>query len=100
MKTTLFFLAFLLSFSAQGNNHSYDDIAKRNPASSLTEEQVIAAKMQGECLVGLKKLNFKKLKEFDPVSEWTSYRSISLLQHYSPCEVLIIMEVAQKSLRE
>lgn len=55
--------------------------------------------MQGECLVRLKKLNIKRKRQFDPIAEWTNYRSISLLGQYSPCEVFVIMEVAQKQLR-
>jgi hypothetical protein len=51
-------------------------------------------------LVALKELNFKKKDGFDPVAEWTSYRSISLLEQFPPCEVLIMMEVARKSLVE
>jgi hypothetical protein len=56
------------------------------------------AKMEGECLVGLKELNFKEKDEFDPVAEWTSYRTSPLLEQFSPCQVLIIMEVAQQQL--
>lgn len=95
-------LALLSCFVANvdAGDFTYENIAKRNSEVSLSEHAIAEAKMQGECLVGLKHLNFKKIDEFDPVSEWTSYRSISLLQHYSPCEVLIIMEVAQKKLRE
>ena len=81
------------------NEYSYVDIAKRHTGSSLSQEALKAAKIQGECLVGLKALNFKKKKEFDPVAEWTSYRTVSLLEQYSPCEVLIIMEVAQTKLK-
>lgn len=90
-----------IAFNAlAASNYSYEDIAKRNSEVALSEKAITEAKMQGECLVGLKHLNFKKIDQFDPVSEWTSYRSISLLQHYSPCKVLIIMEVAQEKLRE
>jgi hypothetical protein len=88
---------FISSF-AEANN-TYADIAKRNAAVAFNKQQVMEAKMQGECLVGLKELNFKKKNEFDPVAEWTSYRSSSLLEQLSPCQVLIIMEVAQNKLK-
>ena len=55
--------------------------------------------MQGECLVGLKELNFKRTEKFDAVAEWTNYRTISLLEQFAPCQVLIMMEVAQRKLR-
>ena len=86
-----------LVFAAEEFN--YERIAQRNQKSALSADKVGAAKMQGECLVGLKNLNFKKQDEFDPIAEWSSYRSISLLEQFSPCEVLIMMEVAQKQLR-
>jgi hypothetical protein len=58
------------------------------------------AKLQGECLVQLKDLTFKKKNDFDPISEWVNYRSVSLLENYSPCEVLIMLEIANEQLRE
>jgi len=39
-------------------------------------------------------------EDFDPVSEWTSLRSFSLLEQFYPCTVLIIMEVARVELLE
>lgn len=95
----LFICTIFFSLEANGADYTYNEIAKRHTDSSLRQEDVNAAKMQGECLVGLKELNFKKKNKFDPVSEWTSYRSVSLLEQYSPCEVLIIMEVAQAKLK-
>ena len=56
------------------------------------------AKMQGECLVGLKQLNFKRRGSFDPVAEWTNYRSLSSLEQFPPCEVLVMMEVARSAI--
>ena len=81
-------------------NIDYKEIAQRHKDVSLTEKEVAKFKMHGECLVALKELNFKKKDGFDPVAEWTSYRSISLLEQFPPCEVLIMMEVARKSLVE
>lgn len=80
-------------------NHSYEDIAKRHAGSALKAEAVANAKMQGECLVGLKKLNFRRQKDYDAVAEWSNFRTASLLEYYSPCEVLVIMEVAQDKVR-
>ena len=77
---------------------SYTDVANRYSDTQLDAKSVKEAKMQGECLVGLKHLNFRKRQDFDPVAEWTSYRAFSLLEQYSPCRVLIIMEVARKEL--
>ncbi|GAB1270195.1 hypothetical protein NBRC116493_34490 [Aurantivibrio infirmus] len=95
----LFVLTTLLAPAAYSAEFSYDEIAKRYDGSSLGQETVKGAKMQGECLVGLKELTFKKKDKFDPVAEWTNYRSASLLEQYSPCEVLIMMEIAQAKLR-
>jgi len=86
------------SMYAQANDFTYKKAAQRNPTAALTKQQVNDAKMQGECLVGLKELNFRKKSDFDPIAEWTTYRSSSLLDHLPPCEVLIIMQVAQKIL--
>lgn len=93
-------LLSLLSYSAAVGQDafSYDAIAKRHPATGLGTEAVADARMQGECLVGLKKLNFQKRSDFDPVAEWTNYRSLSLLEQYPPCHVLIMMEVARSEL--
>lgn len=92
-------LIFIFISSLVMANNTYDDISKRYSSVALDEKIVMAAKMQGECLVGLKELNFKAKLEFDPVAEWTTYRSSSLLEQLSPCQVLIIMEVAQRKLK-
>ena len=92
-------VVLVISGSVYGGNYSHNKIADRYDSSALTKKQIATAKMQGECLVGLKELNFKKKEEFDPVAEWTSFRSSALLKQYSPCEVLIMMEIAQTKLR-
>lgn len=91
-------LIALLNPSATSGNYTYEKIAKRNADVALSEQEIRTAKMQGECLVGLKELNFKKKDAFDPVAEWTSFRSISLLEQFSPCQVLVMMEIARKEL--
>ena len=93
-------LAYATQLTAKNENYTYEAIAKRHMDASLDKKSVENAKMQGECLVGLKELNFKKTDEFDPVSEWTNYRSFSLLEQFPPCTVLIIMEVARDGLME
>ena len=85
---------------ALAEEFSYEAIAKRFSSTQLDATSVEAAKMQGECLVGLKRLNFRKRNEFDPVAEWTNYRSLSLLEQFPPCSVLIMMEVARKQVVE
>ena len=86
--------------TATANDFAYDAIAKRHQSSALSPAEVKDAKMQGECLVGLKMLNFRSSAEFDPVAEWTNYRSLSLLEQFPPCNVLVMMEVAREDLLE
>jgi hypothetical protein len=94
----LFAIALYLQTSA-AEEYSYASISKRYAEVELDSKAVKRAKMEGECLVGLKNLNYRKKEDFDAVAEWTSYRSFSLLEQYSPCNVLIIMEVAQAKLK-
>lgn len=98
MLTMTLYVALFGTASVLAADYSYQAIAKRNSGVALSAQQVAAIEMQGECLFGLKQLNFKKKDVFDPVAEWTSYRSKSLLEQYSPCEVLIMIGVARKSL--
>ena len=101
MRIIALVLTLLFNPAAFGQDaFSYDAVAKRNPGSRLAAQAVADARMQGECLVGLKRLNFQKRSDFDPVAEWTNYRSLSLLGQYPPCHVLIMMEVARSELIE
>ena len=98
-----FLLSVLLacwSVASGQDSFSYENIAKRYSNSHLSTATVEEAKMQGECLVGLKKITFRKQNEFDPVAEWINYRSQSLLEQFPPCTVLIMMEVARAELIE
>lgn len=99
MKYLLVFVLVVSSVTLAAEEFNYDAIAQRHSKSALNADKVNAAKMQGECLVGLKNINYKKKDVFDPIAEWSSYRSISLLEQFSPCEVLIMMEIAQKQMR-
>ena len=98
-KIIVILLAVLMSQVTLAEEFTYKNISKRYQDVKLDEKAVKSAEMEGECLVGLKELNFKKKQKFDAVAEWTNYRSISLLEHYSPCTVLIIMEVAKSKIK-
>jgi len=91
-------LLFTSINSLASDEFSYENISKRNQSAAMTNQEVNRAKMNGECLVGIKELNFRKKDQFDPIAEWTTYRTTSLLDHLPPCEVLIIMEVARERL--
>jgi hypothetical protein len=95
-----FLTAAILTSTAFAEDFAYESIAKRYDGAQLSASQVSEAKMNGECLVGLKQLNFRSSENFDPVAEWTNYRSLSLLEQFPPCSVLIMMEVARKELME
>ena len=82
------------------HHFSYEEIAKRFPKQAMSAHEREDAEMQGECLVGLKQLIFRERREFDPVAEWSNHRSISLLEQFPPCKVLVMIEIAQKELRE
>jgi len=103
--TAKFLLVTIFSFLcclsvAQADEFSYEAVAERFGETQLDEESVQEAKMHGECLVGLKHLIFVKRDDFDPVAEWINYRTISLLEQFPPCNVLIMMEVAREELME
>lgn len=102
MKLSIFLIIFSTTYlqSAQSVDYSYEEIAKRYPKAKLTSDNYNKAKMEGECLVGLKELNFKKQTKFDAVAEWTNYRSISLLKQFPPCTVLVMLEVAKSKLEK
>lgn len=93
-------LLLAIGANAQSQEFSYEEVAKRYADTQLSAKSVRDAEMQGECLVGLKELNFVKRSGFDPVAEWTNFRAISLLEQFPPCTVLIIIEVARKELIE
>jgi len=104
MTLKFYLLAILLWTSlvltVQAQDFSYAEIAERFGETRLDAKHVQEAKMHGECLVGLKHLIFVKRAEFDPVAEWINYRTISLLEQFPPCNVLIMMEVARIELME
>ena len=101
-KFLLAMIAWFLSCPAVAlaDEFSYEAIASRFAETRLDEGSVQEAKMHGECLVGLKHLIFVKRDDFDPVAEWINYRTISLLEQFPPCNVLIMMEVAREELMD
>lgn len=99
---TKYLLVFVVLFSApvSANEYSFKNISKRYQGVVLSKKETDKFRMQGECLVGLKELNFKKREKFDPIAEWTNYRSISLFEQFPPCQVLVMMEIARDILKE
>jgi len=95
---TTILIVLQISAVAQADDFSYGAIAKRYDETRLDEKSVQEARMHGECLVGLKHLIFVKRDHFDPVAEWINYRTISLLEQFPPCTVLVMMEVAREEL--
>lgn len=95
------FIATVLAPAAAANERwRYAAIQARFPDAAVDQKRLNNARMQGECLVGLKTLNFRgNQTEFDPVAEWSNYRTVSLLEQYSPCEVLVMLEVAHARLK-
>ena len=91
-------LWFCFDSAAQADDFAYAAIAKRFGETRLDAQSVQEARMHGECLVGLKHLIFVKRAEFDPVAEWINYRTLSLLEQFPPCNVLIMMEGARHEL--
>jgi len=102
LKNKILGLVLILMYcsSVNASTERYNNVANQFKGQALSDETVSNAMMQGACLVQLKELTFKKKNDFDPISEWVNYRSISLLEQYSPCETLIILEVANTQLRE
>ncbi len=102
MTLRIFLLTLLMTVcmvrGAHADDFSYAAIAERFSETRLDSKSVHAARMHGECLVGLKQLIFVKRADFDPVAEWINYRTISLLEQFPPCTVLIMMQVARAEL--
>jgi hypothetical protein len=96
--TVLAALAATPVFADGASRYRYAEIAKRYQSQALGKKDLAWAKMQGECLVGLKEINFRKKTQFDPIAEWTNLRSWSLLEQFPPCQVLVMIEVAKKAL--
>ena len=83
---------------AKAADFSYEAVASRYSETALDDASVNEARMQGECLVGIKKLNFRRRSNFDPIAEWSNFRTTSLLRQFPPCTVLIMIEVARAEL--
>ena len=85
------FVLLVTSFmpTLQAKEYNYKNISERYADVEFDRQTVKRARMEGECLLGLKKLRFNKQE----VNEWADFQS-SLLKQFSPCTVLIIMETA------
>lgn len=93
-------ISLQVSAVSVADDFSYAGIATRYDETRLDAKSVQEAKMNGECLVGLKHLIFIKRDDFDPVAEWINFRTIPLLEQFPPCTVLVMMEVAREELIE
>lgn len=93
------FLTNLLAQTAFAEAYSYGNISRRYAEVEFDIKTVKRARMEGECLVGLKNLNFRKNEDTDAIIDWTNHQASALLQQFSPCTVLIMMEVANSNLK-
>ena len=93
----LIYLLLLLPMFALADGFEYDAIQSRY-ADVLTSEKERYYTAQGECMAGIKKVNFAG-GEFDPIAEWLRVRTTHLLYEHEPCDVLLILEVAEKHIR-
>ena len=101
MKKSLFVaLALSVSGVAAAEDYSAAAIAARHNAERNFKLEKSRIAREAECLVGIKKLNFKRKDHFDPIAEWTSFRTSQLLEKYSPCETLLMLEIAREKLLE
>ena len=95
----LLVVAGLWTGTAVARSYQFDVIQARFPDVAIDKAQTESARMQGESLVGLKALNFRgNQAAFDPVAEWSNFRTVSLLEQFSPCEVLAKMRRAAVNL--
>ena len=97
MRALVTMLLIGLATPAVADDFTVDAIEKRAGQVVLTEAQKTEAQIQGECLVGIKKINFTG-GEFDPVEEWLRFRTSQLLEHNDPCTTLAMLEVAKRHL--
>ena len=63
----------------------------------LTEQEVRRARIEGECLAGIYQNNAFQ-GEYNPINEWLRVRTSHLLQKHSPCELLVMLEVAREQM--
>ena len=94
----LLLLPSLWPMFALAEGFEYDAIQARY-ADVLTDEKERYFTAQGECMAGIKKVNFAG-GDFDPVAEWLRVRTTHLLYEHEPCDVLLILEVAEKYIRD
>jgi hypothetical protein len=90
-------LTNLLAQTAFAEAYSYGSISRRYADVEFDIKTVKRARMEGECLIGLKNINFRKNEDADAITEWANHQASALLQQFSPCTVLIMMEVANSN---
>ena len=93
----LLLLSSLWPVFALAEGFEYDAIQTRY-SDVLTDEKERYYTAQGECMAGIKKVNFAG-GEYDPIAEWLRVRTTHLLYEHEPCDVLLILEVAEKYIR-
>ena len=93
----LLLLPSLWPVFALADDFEYNTIQTRYE-DVLTDEKERYFTAQGECMAGIKKVNFAG-GEFDPIAEWLRVRTTHLLYEHEPCDVLLILEVAEKHIR-
>ncbi len=91
----LVLLTTLFSHGSLAEEYRYKNISSRYPDVEFDRQTVKRARMEGECLLGLKKLSFNQKEEVD---EWAGFQ-LALLEQFSPCTVLIIMETAHSKIK-
>ena len=89
----------LFTQTSLADQFDYNNISRRHADVEYNINTVKRAKMEGECLLGLKNLNLRKVDASGSAAEWTRNHSLSLLQQFSPCTVLIIMEEAHSKMQ-
>ncbi|MEM9302650.1 MAG: hypothetical protein AAGE01_11090 [Pseudomonadota bacterium] len=86
-----------LSASSTATEFTLDAIEARAEREVMTPDERADARLQGECLVGIKQLNFTG-GEYDPIEEWLRARTTQLLQRHDPCTTLAMLEVTKRHL--
>ena len=97
MKHLICLLLLMFPLFALADDFEYNTIQARYE-DVLTDEKERYFTAQGECMAGIKKVNFAG-GEFDPIAEWLRVRTTHLLYEHEPCDVLLILEVAEQHIR-
>lgn len=85
--------------SARAEPVTYAAISERAGHPILDQQQLEHARDEGECLAGIYRLNAFQ-GDYDPIHEWLRVRTSHLLQRHSPCELLVMLEVAKSRMQK